>query len=221
MRRTSGAATARSVISGAYTKRVSSLRTPRFHVTADPLDAAAVAALVAENATGAVTSFVGLVREQNGGRRVLWLDYEAYTPLAIKSFERIAAEAADRWPSAGLAIHHRIGRLATQPAREHDQRRQRQQTAAEEQPEPGCSGLARKLVSEALGEGVRVRRDQRCECGPGGGDKREDQDSQGISGASFGSGVSCGGRSASGTASRFTRTRVQVRYCPRILSTST
>jgi molybdopterin synthase catalytic subunit len=91
---------------------VSSQRTSRFHVTADPLDAAAVAALVAESSTGAVASFVGLVREQNGGRRVLWLDYEAFTPLAVKAFERIAAEAADRWPSVGLAVHHRIGRLA-------------------------------------------------------------------------------------------------------------
>ena len=43
---------------------------------------------------------------------VLWLDYEAYAPLALKAFEQIAAEAAEQWPGARLAIHHRIGRVA-------------------------------------------------------------------------------------------------------------
>ena len=51
------------------------------------------------------------MRDHNAGRRVLWLDYEAYEPLAVKAFERIGEEAADRWPAARLAIHHRIGRL--------------------------------------------------------------------------------------------------------------
>jgi molybdopterin synthase catalytic subunit len=109
---TSGAATGRSVISGAYTKGVSNLRSPRFQVTADSLDAAAVAAAVAGPTTGAVATFVGLVRDHNAGRRVLWLDYEAFAPLAVKSFERIATEVAAQWPSVDLAIHHRTGRLA-------------------------------------------------------------------------------------------------------------
>lgn len=56
-------------------------------------------------------TFVGLVREQNAGRRVLWIDYEAYAPLARRSFERIAAETAERWPGVALSIHHRTGRL--------------------------------------------------------------------------------------------------------------
>jgi molybdopterin synthase catalytic subunit len=41
----------------------------------------------------------------------LWLDYEAYAPLAERAFERIAAEAGGRWGSVRLAIHHRTGRL--------------------------------------------------------------------------------------------------------------
>jgi molybdopterin synthase catalytic subunit len=39
------------------------------------------------------------------------LEYEAYEPLALKAFERIAGEIAERWPGARLALHHRIGRL--------------------------------------------------------------------------------------------------------------
>jgi molybdopterin synthase catalytic subunit len=80
-------------------------------VTGAPLDAAAVAAAVARRADGAVATFVGLVRDHNAGRQVLWLDYEAFAPLALKAFAQIAAEAADAWPGARMAIHHRTGRV--------------------------------------------------------------------------------------------------------------
>ena len=50
------------------------------------------------------STFVGLVRDHNAGRRVLWLDYEAYEPLALKAFERIGDEAAGRWPA--VAARH-------------------------------------------------------------------------------------------------------------------
>lgn len=83
----------------------------RFRLTADPLDANAVVAVVSSADCGAVTTFVGLVRDDNGGRRVLWLDYEAYEPLALKAFALIDEEAGEKWPSIALAIHHRIGRL--------------------------------------------------------------------------------------------------------------
>jgi molybdopterin synthase catalytic subunit len=83
----------------------------RFEVTDKPLDAARVADSVATPACGAVTTFVGLVRDSNAGRHVLWLEYEAYAPLATTTFERIAAEAESHWPSVRLAIHHRTGTL--------------------------------------------------------------------------------------------------------------
>jgi molybdopterin synthase catalytic subunit len=60
---------------------------------------------------GAVATFLGLVRNHNLGRRVLYLNYEAYEPLALKSFERIAGEIEARWPGVRLALHHRTGRL--------------------------------------------------------------------------------------------------------------
>jgi molybdopterin synthase catalytic subunit len=84
---------------------------PFFRVTDEALELPSIVALVATGADGAVATFVGLVRDHNGGRRVLWLDYEAYAPLAVKSFEQIAAEAADRWAGTRLAIHHRTGRI--------------------------------------------------------------------------------------------------------------
>ena len=60
---------------------------------------------------GAVTTFVGLVRNHNLGRRVLYLEYEAYEPLALRAFERISAEITERWPGVRLALHHRTGRI--------------------------------------------------------------------------------------------------------------
>jgi molybdopterin synthase catalytic subunit len=62
-------------------------------------------------ADGAVVTFLGLVRNHNVGRSVRYLEYEAYEPLAVKAFERIASEIRERWPGARLALHHRVGRL--------------------------------------------------------------------------------------------------------------
>ena len=85
---------------------------PPFLVTAEPLDAVALEAQIAGPGTGAVATFIGRVRNHNAGRRVLWLEYEAYAPLAVSAFEQIAREASERWPGTSLAIAHRTGRLA-------------------------------------------------------------------------------------------------------------
>jgi molybdopterin synthase catalytic subunit len=82
-----------------------------FRVSDQPLDAAAVTASVEHDGCGAIATFIGAVRNHNAGRSVQWLDYEAYEPLAIRSFARIADEARERWPDVRLAIHHRTGRV--------------------------------------------------------------------------------------------------------------
>jgi molybdopterin synthase catalytic subunit len=90
---------------------------PLLRIGPEPLDLERLAAALAGDAgpragaDGAVVTFVGLVRNHNAGRSVRYLEYEAYEPLALKAFERIAAEIADRWPDVRLALHHRIGRL--------------------------------------------------------------------------------------------------------------
>jgi molybdopterin synthase catalytic subunit len=77
-----------------------------------PLDPNGVVdALGANGADGAVVSFLGLVRNHNVGRRVRHLEYEAFEPLALKAFGRIADEVRERWPGVRLALHHRVGRL--------------------------------------------------------------------------------------------------------------
>jgi molybdopterin synthase catalytic subunit len=59
---------------------------------------------------GAIISFVGVVRNENGGRRVVRLEYEGYEPLAVRAFERISNETSERW-SVRMALHHRLGTL--------------------------------------------------------------------------------------------------------------
>ena len=84
----------------------------------EPLELDRLMTAVAASATGnvgvdgAVVTFLGLVRNHNVGRSVRYLEYEAYEPLALKAFTRIASEIAERWPSVRLGLHHRIGRLA-------------------------------------------------------------------------------------------------------------
>ena len=86
---------------------------PLVAITSAPLDLQALIAETAADAAGdgAITSFAGLVRDHNQGRRVSFLEYEAYEPLAVRGLNRIIDEAREAWPGARLGIHHRIGRL--------------------------------------------------------------------------------------------------------------
>ena len=87
---------------------------PQVAITAAPLDVQVLIDEVSADDVrmhGAVATFVGLVRGVNRGRRVLFLEYEAYEPLAVRSLQRIADEARDTWPGTRLALRHRIGRL--------------------------------------------------------------------------------------------------------------
>jgi molybdopterin synthase catalytic subunit len=90
----------------------------RFAVTSDPLSVERLArALEAETrsrgeGTGALCSFVGVVRATHQGRRVTHLEYEAHGTLAVKAFAHLGVEIAEAWPETAVAIHHRVGRLA-------------------------------------------------------------------------------------------------------------
>jgi molybdopterin synthase catalytic subunit len=84
---------------------------PDVAVVTAPLDADSLVALVGAQGAGAVVTFAGLVRDHNQGRRVHFLEYEAYEPLAIRALQQIVDEAKQLWPSARVAAHHRIGRL--------------------------------------------------------------------------------------------------------------
>jgi molybdopterin synthase catalytic subunit len=80
-------------------------------ITTAPLDLAALVRLVEAPGIGAIATFLGVVRDNNQGRRVERLVYEAYEPLARRALQLILDEARGTWPDVALAIHHRIGEL--------------------------------------------------------------------------------------------------------------
>jgi molybdopterin synthase catalytic subunit len=82
-------------------------------VTETPLELDPLIRLVsARGGHGAVSTFIGIVRDHNLNRRVTHLEYEAYEPMAVRALEQICREADREWPGTHLAVHHRVGRLA-------------------------------------------------------------------------------------------------------------
>ena len=57
---------------------------PATLITTAPLSHETIVRELDTTAVGAVAVFLGLVRDHNMGKRVLYLDYEAYEPLALK-----------------------------------------------------------------------------------------------------------------------------------------
>ena len=78
----------------------------------DPITPAEAEAHVSHPGAGAVTTFVGVVREQNEGRAVVKLEYQAYLPMARAELTRIADEIQREIPDIKLAALHRVGALA-------------------------------------------------------------------------------------------------------------
>jgi molybdopterin synthase catalytic subunit len=76
----------------------------------EPIDLAALSAV--SPADGALALFTGVVRNENAGRAVLHLEYEAYEEMALTEMETIADEARRRWPITAIRIVHRLGRMA-------------------------------------------------------------------------------------------------------------
>lgn len=81
------------------------------HITSEPLNPQEITELVRKDSNGAVVTFLGVVRDNSEGRRVLHLEYEAYQPMAEKMLQQIAREVRERWAVQDIAIAHRLGRL--------------------------------------------------------------------------------------------------------------
>lgn len=79
-------------------------------LTQDVIDIDAVSRSVEAAEFGAVVTFAGNVRDNARGQGVLYLEYEAFEPLALKELTRIAQQAEIKW-EARCAVTHRLGRL--------------------------------------------------------------------------------------------------------------
>lgn len=82
-----------------------------FSVVDTPIVTDDVIQKVQSRNAGAITVFIGTVREMTNGKRTLWLEYDAYVPMAVKNLAKIGEEIVGKWPNTKVAITHRIGRL--------------------------------------------------------------------------------------------------------------
>lgn len=78
----------------------------RVLVTPDPIDVAAELALAEAAGAGAVASFTGLVRADDG---VDLLELEHYPEATEAALEALARDAAARWGLLGASVVHRVG----------------------------------------------------------------------------------------------------------------
>ncbi|MGE5620462.1 MAG: molybdenum cofactor biosynthesis protein [Sphingomonadaceae bacterium] len=82
-----------------------------FEITDEPIDVNKVVEAVRSDEDGAVVTFVGTVRNENRGKKVLYLEYEAYPEMAAGKMREIGEEIASRWGLHHVAIVHRVGRM--------------------------------------------------------------------------------------------------------------
>lgn len=80
----------------------------RVAVQAEGFDPGAELTALERLGGGGVASFTGIVRA-DGGLSALHLDH--YPAMTLAQMERVAAEAAARWPLLGLTVIHRFGTL--------------------------------------------------------------------------------------------------------------
>lgn len=67
---------------------------------------------VQSTAFGAISMFVGTVRDTHEGRSVTAIDYSAYTAMAESELEMILAQAEEKFGVSAIVVEHRVGALA-------------------------------------------------------------------------------------------------------------
>ncbi|QCJ44929.1 molybdenum cofactor biosynthesis protein MoaE [Bacillus sp. S3] len=82
-----------------------------YEISKEPIDIQAVIDKVVQREAGAITTFIGTVRELTHGKKTLFLIYDAYEAMAVKKLSQIGAEIEQRWAGSKVAITHRVGRL--------------------------------------------------------------------------------------------------------------
>lgn len=82
-----------------------------FEITHSPISVEALISKVSRREAGAITTFIGTVREFTKGKKTLSLEYQAYEPMAVKMLSQIGDEIQQKWPDALTAITHRVGKL--------------------------------------------------------------------------------------------------------------
>ncbi len=83
----------------------------RASVITREIDPASLINEVGSPQCGAISLFIGTVREVNDGRSVTAIEYSVYKSMADAELERILDEAEERFGVSALVVEHRIGLL--------------------------------------------------------------------------------------------------------------
>src|SRR5436309_5853068 len=82
-----------------------------YYLTRDAIPTRELAARLKAPADGAVVVFEGIVRNNSRGRRTLYLEYEAYEAMAVRTMQAIGLALRTKFPIDALGMVHRLGRL--------------------------------------------------------------------------------------------------------------
>jgi MoaE-MoaD fusion protein len=80
-------------------------------LTFAPLDVGAIARRVVPETCGAIVTLDGFVRRFTKERETLYLEYEAYEPMAVREMEKLIGRAREQFEISSIGIAHRLGRL--------------------------------------------------------------------------------------------------------------
>ena len=80
-------------------------------IVRDPISTQAEADRLKLPHDGAAVIFEGVVRDNTRGRRTLYLEYEAYEPMALKQMQELADKVRTQFAIRDIALVHRLGRL--------------------------------------------------------------------------------------------------------------
>lgn len=82
----------------------------------DPISPAALLAEVQAPELGGTCLFLGTVRDGPEDSGITGIEYSAYEAMAMAEVQRILGEARRKWPTARIALRHRLGLVATEEA---------------------------------------------------------------------------------------------------------
>ena len=81
-------------------------------ITEEPLKVDEISAQVTDKSTGATSLFIGTTRDNFDGKKVIKLEYEAYTPMAKKKLKELCNRLRVKWEDLyHIAIYHRLGEV--------------------------------------------------------------------------------------------------------------
>ncbi len=82
-----------------------------FELTNEPLNVGEIARRVVPANCGAIVTLDGFVRQWTKGKETLYLEYEAYEPMALREMEKLVKSAKEQFEVENIGIVHRLGRM--------------------------------------------------------------------------------------------------------------